>query len=49
MTCLTAQNDRLNLRFLKDMLAVGKKRARNDRKMAIYKSQILTSVCMSGV
>ena len=33
--CLTPQNDRLNLSFVKDTYVVGKKMARNGRKMAI--------------
>ena len=35
------QNDRLNLSFVRDKHRVGKKMARNGRKMAIYQLQIL--------
>ena len=40
-TCSAPQNDHLNLSFVKYFFIVGTKMARNDRKMAIYKVQIL--------
>ena len=40
-TCSAPQNDRLNLRFVKDFHIVGTKMARNGPKMAIYQTQIL--------
>ena len=40
-TCSAPQNDRLNLRFVKDFHIVGTKMARNGPKMAIYQMQIL--------
>ena len=41
-TSLGPQNARLNLSFVKDFNVVGKKITRNDRKTAIYESQIFS-------
>ena len=40
-TCSASQNDRLNLRFVKDTYDNAKKMAKNGGKMVIYESQIL--------
>ena len=40
-TCSAPQNDRLNLRFVKDFHIVGTKMARNGPNIAIYQMQIL--------